>query len=82
MLSQFTRREQFLLERNKVAPRKKLYKYIGIFYPKAGNPKSHLRRKGKQWHFSMKARIDENIKSKQIHSVSAITFNVRGSQVL
>jgi IS5 family transposase len=49
---------------------------------KARDPEMRSTRKGKQWHFGMKAHIGVDSQTKQIHSVVATAANVHDSQVL
>lgn len=49
---------------------------------KERDPEMHSTRKGRQWHFGMKAHIGVDSGSKLIHSVVATPANVHDSQVL
>jgi IS5 family transposase len=49
---------------------------------KSRDPEMHQTRKGKQWHFGMKAHIGVDSSTKLIHSVVATPANVHDSQVL
>ena len=49
---------------------------------KARDPEMHQTRKGKQWHFGMKAHIDADSQSKLIHSVAASAANMHDKHAL
>ena len=48
----------------------------------ARDPEMHQVRKGKQWHFGMKAHVGVDAETKLIHSVEATAANVADSRVL